>query len=79
MVCQQEEEEEEKKKKDWDSWVWREKGRFFFFFSLLIFRQEMECLVGRDGGVGKVAKIGIDGNMERIQIKTIVHLEGKDG
>ena len=31
------------------------------------------------GDVGKVRKIGIEGNGERIQIKTIIHLEGKDG
>ena len=31
------------------------------------------------GVVGKVGKIGIDGNRERIQIKTIVHLDGKEG
>ena len=29
--------------------------------------------------VGKVEKIKTDGNREIIQIKTIVHLDGKDG
>ena len=33
----------------------------------------------RGGDVGKVGKIGIEGKVERIQIKTIVHLEGRDG
>ena len=31
------------------------------------------------GGVGKVGKIRIGRNRERIQTKTIVHQQGKDG
>ena len=41
---------------------------FLGVFFLLNLRQETECLVGRDGGVGKVGKIGIEGNRERKQI-----------
>ena len=54
-------------------------GERQFFCFVLNLRQETECLVRRDGGVGKVGKIRIEGNQERIQIKTIVHQEEKDG
>ena len=57
--------------------MWKEKGSFLLLLLLLLdLRQETECLEGREWGVGK---IGIEGNRERIQIKTIVHLDGKDG
>ena len=53
MVRRQDEEEEEdaeEEKKNRDLWVCKEKGSFFLFVCLFDLRQEMECLVGRDGG-----------------------------
>ena len=67
-----------KKKKDQDSWVCREKGSFFGFFSFK-FKTRIRVFSWEGWGRWEVRKIGIEGNRERIQIKTIVHLEGKDG
>ena len=44
----------------------------FLFFNLDL-RQEIECLVGRDGGRWEGGKIAIEGNGEKIQINTIIH------
>ena len=67
-----------KKKKtttmDRGSWICMEKGSFVL--SCFCFEFKTRNRVFRWEGVGK---IGIEGNRERIQIKTMVHLEGKDG
>ena len=41
--------------------------------------QAQSVSMGGMGAFGKVGKLGIEGNRERIQIKTIVDLKGKDG
>ena len=43
-----------------------------------MYDKKQSVSLGGLGGVGKVAKTGIEGNRERIQIKTIVHREWKD-
>ena len=49
-----------------------------FFY---ILRHETEGIVGRDRRrlEGKVEKIRTDGNKEKIQINTIVHIDGNTG
>ena len=50
----------------------------YFFY---ILRHEAEGIVRRDKRrvEGKVEKIKTDGNKEKIQINTIVHIDGKTG
>ena len=54
---------------------------FFFLHFFYILRHETEGTVERDRRrlVGKVEKIKTDGNKEKIQINTIVHIDGKTG
>ena len=63
-----------KKKRDRDSWI--RKKVFFFSFK---FKTRNRVFRWEGWGIGKVGKIGIEGNRERIQTKTIVHLEGEEG
>ena len=53
-------------------------GERYFFVFFGGFKTRNSVLLGGMGDVGKVGRIGIEGNRERIHIKTIVHQEGKD-
>ena len=75
MVCRQEGEEEEEEEGEGSGLVGLQGERFFF----ILYKTRSSVFRWEGWGVGKVEKIGIEGNRERIQIKTIVHLEGKDG
>ena len=56
-------------------------GKGFFFVFLIFFRHETEGIVGRDRRKveGKLVKMKTDGNVGKIQINTIVHIDGKTG